>query len=629
MSAELSYQIGGGAFRKLGSIKLNNICCSGVSPYLLSKFAQKFSTYTRTDNGIPALDLTFALSSGLLHLKKFRKRLLNQNRLTLMYICLILIMMAFDTETNPGPNSTVTNRSDLCGICTKVVGWHPDRGIYCEECSTWYHAQCQGMSSHMYNFYSDHSDEFWECHKCGIPNFASSLFENSSVADSNNSISDVSSDLPCLKSPTATIQHPLHSSTPTGKSSHPVTNIQTNRAPKQIRRKQNIQHLKIITANCQSVKSKKLGFLAMLTTVKPDIVLGTESWLKPHIKNSEVFPPDYKVYRKDRKRRTGGGVFILVSNKLTSNSLPELQSDSEIIWAQIKQESKQDLYVCSAYRPDKDLSCIDEINRTTLLIDSSNNTIIVGGDFNLGNVNWQSLTVDTGATHADESNKLLDLADSFGFQQLIHEPTRTTDTTQNTLDLLFINNPTLVDNIKVIPGFSDHCIPFIDITATPRINYKEKRKILLFDKADWAGFKSELVNFGIELNKMSDKLNVQEFWDNFTSKLESLTDNYVPSKNVNGKHHLAWINTEIKKLLKKRDRLYAKFKKSKGKYLDKLKKLKALIQKKTRKAYWNYINNIVCDPTEQKHGTTKTIGVSLKALRKTPVVLHPLEKMAY
>ncbi|XP_045210521.2 uncharacterized protein LOC123561924 [Mercenaria mercenaria] len=437
-------------------------------------------------------------------------------------------MLAFDIETNPGPASPVPDRSDLCGICTEVVGWHPDRGIYCDDCDTWYHAQCQGMTSQVYDFHSNHPDEFWQCLKCGLPNFASSLFESSSIVDSENSISNTSTDVSDIQSPTTTIQHPLFSSTPSGKSRH-ASSAHSNRAPKQIRRKQNIQHLKIITPNCQSVKSKNLGFQVMMSTVKPDIVLGTESWLKSHIKNSEVFPPDYKVYRKDRKRRTGGGVFILVSNKINSNSLPELQSDSEIIWAQVKQKGKKDLYVCSAYRPDRDFNCIDEISRTTSLIDNSNNTIVVGGDLNLGDVNWQSLTVNAGATHAEESVKLLELADSYGFQQLIHVPTRITDKTRNILDLLFINNPSLVDNVKVIPGVSDHCIPFIDIISTPRINYKEKRKIYLFNKADWNSFKSELIQFDIELKNLSDKLNVQVLWEKLTSKLEILTNKYVPT----------------------------------------------------------------------------------------------------
>ena len=270
---------------------------------------------------------------------------------------------------------------------------------------------------------------------------------------------------------------PLFSSTPS-KVTHTTQSSQRHiRAPGN--RKPNVQHLKVITVNCQSVKKKNLGFLTMMDSVKPHIVLGTESWLKPKIKNSEVFPDGYNVFRNDRKRRTGGGVFVLISKELSSHAPVELKSDSELIWVQIKQKGKKDLYVCSVYRPDKDFKCFDELERTTSLIDKANSTILIGGDLNLGDINWDSNTVNPGATHAEESNKLLDMSESFGLTQFIHEPTRITDTSSNCLDLMFHSNPSLVENIKVIPGFSDHCIPFLDIISSARINMKEKRKILL------------------------------------------------------------------------------------------------------------------------------------------------------
>ena len=58
-----------------------------------------------------------------------------------------------------------------------------------------------------------------------------------------------------------------------------------------------------------------------MSSTDPDIVLGTESWLKPEILNCEVFPEEYTVYWKDRDIRhklKGGGVFILVRIFFTS-----------------------------------------------------------------------------------------------------------------------------------------------------------------------------------------------------------------------------------------------------------------------------------------------------------------------
>ena len=65
----------------------------------------------------------------------------------------------------------------------------------------------------------------------------------------------------------------------------------------------------------------------MIETTHADIVLGTESWLKSHHLSTEIFPTGFKVFRKDRERQTGGGVFILVSEKLISTEPEELKTD--------------------------------------------------------------------------------------------------------------------------------------------------------------------------------------------------------------------------------------------------------------------------------------------------------------
>ena len=53
--------------------------------------------------------------------------------------------------------------------------------------------------------------------------------------------------------------------------------------------------------NFQSVVNKVPEFHCLIETEKPDIVIGTESWLSPDIFNGEIFPPGYTVFRADRK----------------------------------------------------------------------------------------------------------------------------------------------------------------------------------------------------------------------------------------------------------------------------------------------------------------------------------------
>jgi hypothetical protein len=53
--------------------------------------------------------------------------------------------------------------------------------------------------------------------------------------------------------------------------------------------------------------------------LQAELVLGTESWLNDQVNSAVVFPEGYTVFRRDRQRGSGGGVFILVSSKFDSS----------------------------------------------------------------------------------------------------------------------------------------------------------------------------------------------------------------------------------------------------------------------------------------------------------------------
>jgi hypothetical protein len=86
-------------------------------------------------------------------------------------------------------------------------------------------------------------------------------------------------------------------------------------------------NLRIMTVNCRSVVNTKAELTACINYTKPDIICGTESWLKgiqpgkptrkDAIKSSEVFPKNFKIYRNDRGT-IGGGVFVGIHKDLIS-----------------------------------------------------------------------------------------------------------------------------------------------------------------------------------------------------------------------------------------------------------------------------------------------------------------------
>jgi hypothetical protein len=72
----------------------------------------------------------------------------------------------------------------------------------------------------------------------------------------------------------------------------------------------------------------------LLDSIKPDIICGTETWIDNSIKDSQIFPPGYNIYRNDRNLN-GGGVLLAVRGNLISSPVPELQTDCEIIWCKL------------------------------------------------------------------------------------------------------------------------------------------------------------------------------------------------------------------------------------------------------------------------------------------------------
>ena len=71
----------------------------------------------------------------------------------------------------------------------------------------------------------------------------------------------------------------------------------------------NKTNLRLLTVNCSSIREHRSEFIAALDYVKPDLICGTESWLrgiqpgkepsKNAIKSIEVFPEDYFIHRNE------------------------------------------------------------------------------------------------------------------------------------------------------------------------------------------------------------------------------------------------------------------------------------------------------------------------------------------
>ena len=253
--------------------------------------------------------------------------------------------------------------------------------------------------------------------------------------------------------------------------------------------------LKILNVNCQSVVGKKASLLNMCETTGADIVIGTESWLSDQHLSTEIFPDEYKVFRRDRKKRKGCGVFILVKNHLQCMEPEELRidHDCEMTWVQIKVTGASSLYVGAFYRPtDSDspdyLAQLD----TCLSRIPENAHIWLSGDFNLADIDWTDNSLKGSATKPALCNQLINITADRFLQQLVSQPTRITETTESLLDLFFCNNRSLVNTVEVISGISDHEAVYIEASLRPHKTPQPPRTVFCYNKADYDSVKKGL-----------------------------------------------------------------------------------------------------------------------------------------
>ena len=146
----------------------------------------------------------------------------------------------------------------------------------------------------------------------------------------------------------------------------------------------------------------------MIEETKPDIIVGTESWLRPDIKDSEIFPPNFTVYRRDRDTR-GSGVFTAVSDHLLSSRQEQLKTSCEMMWTKINVVGSRDLYVCSYCRPDTgDDVSLDYLTQSLdKICNNKNCQMWLAGDFNFPGIDWaNNNTIRLNCHYPDQHNQL-------------------------------------------------------------------------------------------------------------------------------------------------------------------------------------------------------------------------------
>ena len=297
--------------------------------------------------------------------------------------------------------------------------------------------------------------------------------------------------------------------------------------------------------------------------MKPDIICGTESCLngvkpgrdpdKNAVKTSEVFPDTLTVTRNDRTHGIGGGVFVATSENIMQDPQPQLGTDCEIVWTKLRLKNSKDLLVCFFYMPHRNMTSVKNLNESVKKITetTSNKHIIVAGDFNCPNINWDTLSVERGAPDREVQQALIDFSIEHGLQQMQRQPTRD----NNLLDLIFTTNPSLVKASSSVPGISDHAMVVTDIDIIPNYVKQKPHKVYQYSKASWDVINTDLGNLHTELINL-EKQDIDSLWEHVKKHIFGVIEKHIPSKLSKKRKSLPLFSHKLKRLVKKKARLY-------------------------------------------------------------------------
>ena len=111
---------------------------------------------------------------------------------------------------------------------------------------------------------------------------------------------------------------------------------------------------------------------------------------------------------------------------------------------------------------------------------------------------------------------------------------------------------------------ADHDIIHVEYDIEAKRIKQVPRKIYLYKRADMEGIRDHLARFRDSFlsSDHDSHMSVNDMWVSFKSEVLVATERFIPTKMTKTKYSLPWIDHSIKRLIRKREKLYFHARKS-------------------------------------------------------------------
>ncbi|XP_055307195.1 uncharacterized protein LOC129571418 [Sitodiplosis mosellana] len=372
--------------------------------------------------------------------------------------------------------------------------------------------------------------------------------------------------------------------------------------------------------NLNGVKSidKSVDFLSEVLAAIFKIYMLSETHLNADVSSSEIFPPNFEVFRCDRspateqfqriKRKGWGGVLIAIDKTFNPQCIGTAEHlGAEQVWAKVKCNGRNLILAQVYIRPDSPLEVYKAHMNALREVASKakqNDILLVSGDFNLRNLIWYTCNANdahdpdikfepnpeiaVAVNAVSEKEKIIiDTCHELGlFQICTHH-----NENKRMLDLLWTNEPNMftcnMSKSNIAKNETHHQAleviihDTIDSKSDDVITYKD------FKHADYTSINNFFDN--ANWNNVFNGMDLNDAIDQFYAIVNTAIDTNVETRTKKHQIHPKWFDSELINL---KNRVNTLHKMKKFDTTDETKKdhaeLRREYKKKSRSAFRNY-----------------------------------------
>ena len=330
-------------------------------------------------------------------------------------------------------------------------------------------------------------------------------------------------------------------------------------------RKEKKNSLSVCHWNLNSLSAHNFSKLTQLKAYnaiyKHDFICLSETFLDSSIPDNLLEIEGYRLVRSDHPNDIKrGGVCIYYKESLPVRVI-NIPFIKEALLLEMNYNNKK-VFISVIYRSPSQTT--DEFDSFLLNFEQILNEVrqgkpslsVITGDFNARSSSWWSSDINS-----TEGLKLSSVSSSFGFSQLINEPTHIQSSSSSCIDLIFTDQPNLSVNCGVHASLHPNCHhQIVHSRFDLDIYYPPPYQRLIWDykKADATKIRKALDSVNWE--RLFDKKDVNSQVLKLNETILNVFENFVPSKYVTiDDKDPVWMNETIKSKIKIKNKIFKQY----------------------------------------------------------------------